>query len=490
MSSTRTAMPNHDSWRNVVTIELPGHRDGNVDKGMNAINLDSVTASMEQIPGVDQACVVLRGEDLWAFYSGHRAWAERTMILALVKTQPEHTIPTKWDFRANHPLKPDDVVDEDTLLTSRSDAPTPEGESSREYGNQRREAGQILQQRTTASNLTMAILIRQEYVVNALFKTFVRVPHSMPLWFRYRCAGIFHLGGLHSGSAVAASIWLIVFNIAATVLKADAGVQVVSYITLAPLLAMIISAHPRLRALFHNRSRLFIDLLVGPHLHSSGSKLFSLPTPPAARLHLEESSSKVTLFPGSAVRLSSHPLTERHAFATIAEPGKPAFSVLISNAGDWTNHQIKNSPSKFWVRGIPTDGVMRVNHLFKKVVLVSTGSGIGPCLLVIKSRPAGSLRVFWSAPKPEVTFGKEIIQDIYHKDPEAVIWDTKKLGRPDMIKELYHLYKESEAEAVIIISNQKVTQLVAYGLESRGIPAFGAIADSLKRTSQEYLHDT
>jgi len=46
-----------------------------------------------------------------------------------------------------------------------------------------------------------------------------------------------------------------------------------------------------------------------------------------------------------------------------------------------------------------------------------------------------------------------------------------------MVKLSYRLYKEFNAEAVIIISNQKLTEKVVYGLMSRGIPAFGAIWD-------------
>ena len=38
--------------------------------------------------------------------------------------------------------------------------------------------------------------------------------------------------------------------------------------------------------------------------------------------------------------------------------------------------------------------------------------------------------------------------------------------------------KEFDAEAVIVISNKKLTWQVVYGLESRGIPAYGAIWDS------------
>ena len=38
--------------------------------------------------------------------------------------------------------------------------------------------------------------------------------------------------------------------------------------------------------------------------------------------------------------------------------------------------------------------------------------------------------------------------------------------------------EEFDAEAVCVISNQKLTRKIVYGMMSRGIPAFGAIWDS------------
>jgi len=62
--------------------------------------------------------------------------------------------------------------------------------------------------------------------------------------------------------------------------------------------------------------------------------------------------------------------------------------------------------------------------------------------------------------------------------PDAVIYDTRVHGKPDMVKLAYKMYKDFDAEAVCIISNQKLTQKMVYGLMSRGVPAFGAIWDS------------
>ncbi|ORY69050.1 uncharacterized protein BCR38DRAFT_406923 [Pseudomassariella vexata] len=230
---------------------------------------------------------------------------------------------------------------------------------------------------------------------------------------------------------------------------------------------------------------------------------------------------------GQAVRLSDAPLKETHAFAVIPNPKsqptsdtlpnsdlstsstleKPpflksgkGFSVLISNAGDWTNKIIHNPPKKMWIRGLPQYGVLRVAGLFDPVIIVATGSGIGPCLSFFVQKPDHPVRIIWSTPNPVETYGQAVVDLIFKTDPRAIIHDTRKLGRPDLVAMTHLVWEASrwegargyalgeemssrrnppgQCEAVVIISNQKVTKKVVYGLESRGIPAYGAIFDS------------
>ncbi len=56
--------------------------------------------------------------------------------------------------------------------------------------------------------------------------------------------------------------------------------------------------------------------------------------------------------------------------------------------------------------------------------------------------------------------------------------DTRKHGKPDIIKITNRFVDEFQPECVCVISNQKLTEKVIYGLRSRGILAFGAIFDS------------
>jgi hypothetical protein len=62
--------------------------------------------------------------------------------------------------------------------------------------------------------------------------------------------------------------------------------------------------------------------------------------------------------------------------------------------------------------------------------------------------------------------------------PNATIWDTTEHGRPDLVKLAYEAYTSFDAEALICISNKKITWQVVYGMERLGIPAYGAIWDS------------
>jgi ferredoxin-NADP reductase len=120
---------------------------------------------------------------------------------------------------------------------------------------------------------------------------------------------------------------------------------------------------------------------------------------------------------------------------------------------------------------------MRIATCFNRVVLIATGSGIGPLLGHIQA-PSCPTQLIWSTPKPEETFGKALCDTIRKKVPNAVIHDTRTQGRPDLVKMGYNMAKGFGAEAVIIIANEKITKKVVYGLETRGIPTYGAIWDS------------
>lgn len=186
---------------------------------------------------------------------------------------------------------------------------------------------------------------------------------------------------------------------------------------------------------------------------------------------------------GSAVRLADAPLVECHAFAAIPNvAGEKGFAVIVSNAGDWTSKFIKrldgSKVQRLWVRGTPTIGVMRIGLLFQPVVLVTTGSAIGPCLSFLQMHPTWPVRVIWSARHPLETYGVQIVETVLKADKDAIIIDTKSTGYPDLPAIAYSQYLTFSAEAVVIISNQIVTRDVVFKLETAKVPTFGVIFDS------------
>jgi len=195
----------------------------------------------------------------------------------------------------------------------------------------------------------------------------------------------------------------------------------------------------------------------------------------AIRLHFKAPNTSFC----QALRLSENPLKENHAFAAIpTENNGDGFSVVISNAGNWTKKIIKSPPKKMYIRGIPTFGVLRLATMFEPILLVATGSGIAPLLSLFAGVPDLKCRVLWSTPNPVQTFSQEIVNRVLRADPHAVIIDTKKSGRPDIVAVTYRMFKASGAEAVMVISNPNVTRKVVYGLETRGVPAYAPIFDS------------
>jgi len=377
-----------------------------------------------------------------------------------------------------------------------------------------------------AANLMVAVLMRQEHVVNVLFWLATRLPTSAPLWMRRQLARVFHLGGIHSGCAVSATMWWAVFTAVATIsfssggdeYPVNGGMIILTYLILFLLATIVIMAYPGVREATHDQfewTHRFAGwtalALVWAHVVVSTRSLSNDPLGPAlaqsptlwmlvvitgsivlpwlglrrvrvrpeplsrhaVRLHFDWCTPPT----GKGIRISDRPLIEWHAFAAINQPGVAGFSVIVSRAGDWTSRTIDRPPRQIWTRGVPAAGVLTIAPLFKKMVLVATGSGIGPCLPVIMEGRV-PVRVLWSTPHPADTFGKDIIEAILASDPKAVIWNTRTQGKPDLAQMAYQMYRESGAEAVGVISNKKVTQQLVYRLESRGVPAFGPVFDS------------
>jgi hypothetical protein len=369
-------------------------------------------------------------------------------------------------------------------------------------------------------NFALGILIRQQRVVNALFWLATRIPTSWPLSIRWIAGKVFHFGGLHSGGTITGTAWF-VFFLVAIIRNWLNGVGAETPLTLALtasmvvlMLAMISTAWGPIRAKFHNQFELVHRFagwsllgLFWAHTVSStqdhgqiltqtiGFWLLCLITLSIASpwlslkkvpIEVVKPSNHVvsarfdygdTPFPGSSNAISINPLREWHSFANITSPGKDGYRLVISRAGDWTGRFIDNPPSHVWVKGITTSGVARIEVLFKKVVYIGTGSGIGPILPHLLAHDVPN-KLIWSTRSPRKTYGDALVDEIENNTENPLIWDTDTRGKPDLAALALAAVRETGAEAVIVISNQKLTQRVIYEMEQQGIPAFGAIWDS------------
>ncbi|KAL5045067.1 hypothetical protein BDW71DRAFT_215353 [Aspergillus fruticulosus] len=581
-------------WLPDGNLETLGRKDDQVKVKGFRIELDGVSGCLASSPDVHQATALIVNGELTGFLTPRHCSIE-TLKERLKTKLPYYAIPSKWQRLDELPLTPNGKIDKRALIeqfaagekiypvlakeegsSSTIFTPSTSFSSQKEplslpYKKQVRPWRGLryrifivyrrlfslvfltnlamlicfltlpIDRRHISTiafvNLTVAVLIRQDMVINMLYAICCSVPTSWPLAIRKRCAKIYHLGGVHSSAAVMSVTWYtggICYNINSFVNRPNNPARPsVLTITLSLLalciFTMIVFAYPTLRKKHHNlfervhrfggwaalviiwiqtvssirdqrvsshslgnavvtTPALWMLLVITLSIASPWFFLRSVPVDAevlsnhAVRLHF----TYTVPVNGTFTRLSRRPLLEWHSFATVPAPEavngrEKGYSLVVSRAGDWTGGQIERPPARLWVRGIPTSGVMRISPLFTRLVLLGTGSGIGPLLGHIQSpslRQECPVRIIWSTPSPVSTFGHEIVNAVYAADAGAVVHDTKVLGRPDLVRMCWDAVQAFGAEGVVVISNEKVTKKVVYGLESRGVAAYGAIWDS------------
>ena len=409
-----------------------------------------------------------------------------------------------------------------------------------------------------SSNFLLAIFIRQDCIVNLLFRTAWLVPWSLPLRIRTTMSRVYCYGGIHSGAAVAGTLWWMIFTgvMSWTFIKEASHtflIMVITWVVLLLLVTILMLACPKIRAKYHDTFEIthrflgwasvglfWAQLLLLSHNKSTkldspepmGVCLLRNPTfwnlsmltllliYPWLRLrrwtftaHPLSSHALQLSFPNkvhkfSCLSISSSPLREWHPFATFPfiDPNQAGASMVISDAGDWTNSIIQHAQMRntvhntiakshlgkdegaqretsvqmrFWVKSHPKAGVLSLSCLFSRVLIVTTGSGVGPSLSSLLDRPPSQFaRLIWSTRSPHTTFGPQILSLVDRADSDALIIDTSEMGRPDLLEVAWMTVKEVQAEAVFVLSNETVTRAVVGGLEKRGVRAFGPIWDS------------
>jgi hypothetical protein len=400
-----------------------------------------------------------------------------------------------------------------------------------------------------SSNFFLAILSRQDYLVNLLFRAAWLLPWSAPLSIRNMVARVYCYGGIHSGAAVAGTIWWIAFTATTSRLFLQSTspfcITVISWTLLFLLLTIILLSYPAIRARYHNTFEMthrFLGwlsvalfwtqlLLLTAHSSTSPRQISTLlvrdPTfwnltlitlmliYPWLRIrrwtftaHVLSSHAIRLSFPHpihrfSCLSISSSPFLEWHPFATF--PSSPAStSMVVSNAGDWTreiiafartqlDRQATTSPSlrkqnarekdsvvmTFYTRPHPRAGILSLSLLHPRILILTTGSGIGPALSSLLERPATQFaRLVWASRSPLATYGQHMLDLVARADPEAVVLDTDEAGRPDLLEVAWRESKRGKVDAVFVLSNERVVRWVVGGLTGRGVRAYGPIWDS------------
>lgn len=411
-----------------------------------------------------------------------------------------------------------------------------------------------------SSNFLLAVLIRQDHLIELLFRAAWLVPWHVPLSIRQIVARVYCYGGIHSGAAVAGTMWWLVFSgvVSWDALQDDdsggytAPVVRVAWVVFVVLGAIVVMSVPGVREKYHDvwevthrwlgwlsislfwvqvflrtassstfSGKAYVDVLVHTPTFWNLCVITALLVCPWLRLrrwtftahplsvHAVRLSFTYPVHKFCCLSIATAPLGEWHPFATFPSSSSSSLdsstSMIISSAGDWTSslishvlayHSSPTDPSTpphstsiksttktlrltFYTKSHPKPGVLSLSTLFPRVLLLTTGSGIGPCLSSLLDKPLSQhARLIWSSRSPLKTYGAHILSLVSEADPDAVVLDTDELGRPDLLEVAWKVCRLERVQAVFVLSNKDVTSRVVGELERRGVLAFGPIWDS------------
>ncbi|KAJ1305452.1 hypothetical protein OPQ81_000462 [Rhizoctonia solani] len=375
-------------------------------------------------------------------------------------------------------------------------------------------------------NLLCAVMMRNELFLRFLFLVantlFAKWP---PLCVRLAITSILqHIGGIHSGCATSGLAWLLykVIELCRHTTTNQKSVIAMGIVTSVAVTISVISAFPWIRNQHHNvfeRHHRFIGWLglvatwifvilgngfdprtgewtaTGSHMISTqefwfalGMTIFiALPWTFTRRVpvHVEIPSPKVAVLrfdrgmqQGLLGRISRSSILEYHAFGIISEGTHSPYHYMVCGVqGDFTRGLVEDPPKYIWTRELKFAGVSNTSKLYRRGIRVCTGTGIGAALSTCIQDEGWFL--IWIGSDQEKTFGKTISGLIeQHIPPERrILWDSKKVGRPNTVKLIEEVYQSFDAEVVFITSNYIGNREMMVGCRKLGIPAFGTLWD-------------
>ncbi|KAJ5600819.1 hypothetical protein N7450_001886 [Penicillium hetheringtonii] len=355
----------------------------------------------------------------------------------------------------------------------------------------------------TAVNLVACGLARHPMVVNAIYRIVCSVPRSAPLWIRRRAANAAHYGGVHSGCALFVVLVMIFVHEVSRAELDSFGHFLVTLPAFWLLIAAIIAvAHPwvllrkvkvQTEPLSTHATRVHFDhtpiafakgIQVTKHPLRDWHSFAGFPDPSTQNVNEIQNEKPVEPVEPQEIRgtpepqENQEPQQPRKVMKPHGHGHRRSWSIVVSKAGDWTADTIQNPPAYLWKRAVLMRGVGYGMRVFKRIIIVTTGSGIGPCLGFLGDKNRPLIKVIWQTRTPVKTYGQGVMDLVHQMGPDPIIFDTSRDGRVDMLPTVRQQVDEFGAEAVFCISNPAMTKKVIYEFESQGIPAYGPIFDS------------
>ncbi|GLJ38017.1 hypothetical protein SUGI_0773930 [Cryptomeria japonica] len=379
----------------------------------------------------------------------------------------------------------------------------------------------------SVGNILALVLCRNEAFLRCVFWLVVKVLGRswVPLPIKTATTSFLQsLGGIHSGCGVSSIIWLI-YSLVQTLRHSETTspeIRGVAWAILALLVISSLAAFPLVRHLHHNvfegfhrfsgwtaLALLWVFVILSA-AYTPAHKSYQLRGSVLAKKHefwftlvitiliilpwltvrkvpvqISSASGHASLIKfsggireGLLGRIRRSPLSDWHAFGIISD-GKDEHMMLAGAVGDFTKSLVSDPPKYFYTRCVKFAGLPYLINMYKKVVVVATGSGICVFLSFLMQACAAEVYVIWVAKEMEKNFGEDIVKWIKSYPYEKkIIHDTAFLGRPNVPQMTVEAVRKWGAEVVIVTSNPSGSRDVVNGCKNAGIPAFGPIWDS------------
>ncbi|KAJ5152466.1 integral membrane protein TmpA [Penicillium capsulatum] len=230
----------------------------------------------------------------------------------------------------------------------------------------------------TATYLLVCGLDRQPLVINIFL--------TGPLPLRRIAAKAYHYSGVHSGCGIAAVIWYLGFVIS------------LSHEYWSPSLAAVTISRASMTLAYTILALLaIIDMIAYPTSWIQKCQMYE-------QRQENECNGELPSAIFCSIDLESCAIATSHS----------------RHEGDWTSDCIQRPPTRIWKQGVLIHDFAYAMRVFRQVVLVTTGSGSGPCLSFLGDENRPALRVLWQTRVPLKMYGRHIIDLPYNRGHRGV----------------------------------------------------------------------